>query len=664
MRKVLIWAGTGVGLGAAAGIANAVAPASDFSVLMWVLFGLWAAACIVAVSWLFWRWITYRVGVRLFVSYLLVGITPFFFAALFSGIALFMLMGQYTSVRSGSHLERRLGELRGICRSVLLTAGRQGADAVLDRLSMLDGAPVAGFEDVIWIARLDGREVFRSGSATELPEPAWIGPGVTEVFVYHEGAAWAMVAVAGEDPYDLIAALVPLSRQTGRALGTDAFFQVSFAVPGGGGDDESDNLGIHASAGGEEGIVVSFSEHDAEILWDPWIPDGEGIWNSPFVAWFRKATGVRDLETGDTEGVPAVISLLRTSPARVWDDFVLSRAQLSSGLQTAWLAFGTFFLIVYGLALAIAATMIVSITRSAARLSSGARAVEHGNLDYRIPVKRRDQLGDLALSFNQMTQSVQNMIAQVADRERLAHELELAREIQQSLLPDRHLRHGSLTVQATFRPATEVGGDYFDIFPLSEDRLVVVVGDVAGHGLHTGLLMASLKSSVAALIHEGYFGTELIDRVNRLVVEQSASRTMATLAVFEIDPGDELLTVTSAGHPPAYLLGGEKGCDELLAGSLPLGSPLTEPRMLERTFDAGSSLVVYSDGLVEALDSRGEPFGFQRLADLLQVCVGLGGGEIVATVLGALDRHTGGGDLDDDLTLVVVDSGAQSPEGD
>jgi len=135
--------------------------------------------------------------------------------------------------------------------------------------------------------------------------------------------------------------------------------------------------------------------------------------------------------------------------------------------------------------------MILSITRSVKRLSAGALEVERGNLDHRVPVKRRDQLGDLGRSFNHMTGSVQSMLDDVAEKERLAQELELAREIQESLLPARHLDLGRLTVRATFQPAAEVGGDYFDVFPISEDRLVVAIGDVAGHGLSTGLLMAS-----------------------------------------------------------------------------------------------------------------------------------------------------------------------------
>ena len=90
------------------------------------------------------------------------------------------------------------------------------------------------------------------------------------------------------------------------------------------------------------------------------------------------------------------------------------------------------------------------------------------------------------------------------------------------------MRHGPVTLYTAFRPATEVGGDYFDLFPLGRERLLVAIGDVAGHGLSTGLLMASLKALLAALADEGYRGSELIGRVNDVFRAQRPERTMAT----------------------------------------------------------------------------------------------------------------------------------------
>jgi serine phosphatase RsbU (regulator of sigma subunit) len=655
--RLLYWIVTGALLGAGMAVARAIDPASPIAVLLLVLFVLWVIVSAIMLFWLVWRWATYRVSVRLFLSYLLIGVSPFLFCGAFAAVSLYILMGQYTSVRCGNMLDRQLAVVRGRCESLLETARVEGAETALARIRDIDGVGVGGFPTVLWMADLDERSEFRSEAAADLPEPSWPGPGVAESVVRHGEAVYAMVSVTGEDRTQRVTALVPLDTSTARAIGRDAWFQVHFAVTDDDPSTRDDEVQLGASVD-ESGIRIDMqsSEGDEDALFGPWQSDGESWWHRPYVLWFRLARDVRDLGTGEAREEPSFVSLLRTSPARVWDDFVLSRYELSTGLRSALVGMGVFFVVLYGIALLMAGTMIVFITRSTARLTRGAREVERGHLDYRVKVRRRDQLGDLGLAFNRMTESVQDMLRQVADRERLARELELAREIQESLLPDRHLRHGPFTVHATFRPAAEVGGDYFDIFPLSEDRLVVVTGDVAGHGLHTGLLMASLKSSVAALVHEGYTGPELVDRVNRLVIEHGAGRTMASLGVVEIDPVARRLHLTNAGHPPPFLLTSQ-GSEELMVGSLPIGSPLCEPAELERPFPADSLLVLYSDGLVEAPDSSGEPFGYQRLAEMLDECRQLGGGELSAAVLGALERHLGGRELADDLTLVVVESG-------
>ena len=348
----------------------------------------------------------------------------------------------------------------------------------------------------------------------------------------------------------------------------------------------------------------------------------------------------------------------RQSPKNAWDDFTLSEYELRTELRGAMAGLGVLFLIGYGCVLAAAAAVIMSIARSTARLSKGAREVEHGNLDHRVPVKRRDQLGDLAVSFNQMTDSVQSMLHDVAEKERLARELELAREIQESLLPERTLEMGPVTVRATFQPAAEVGGDYFDVFPISDERLVVAIGDVAGHGLSTGLLMASLKSSVAALVHEGYGGTELIDKVNRLVLEQAQTRTMVTLSVIEIDLARDRIVLANAGHPPAYVIDTQSGPQEMLVSSLPVGSRLCGPKSMQHPFAKGNRLLLYSDGLVEAASASGEPFGYTRLERILEKSAQLPGDELTAAILAALADYTNETPLADDLTVLVVERSA------
>jgi phosphoserine phosphatase RsbU/P len=353
--------------------------------------------------------------------------------------------------------------------------------------------------------------------------------------------------------------------------------------------------------------------------------------------------------------------LLRTSPVDAWHDFTSSPYRVEKDILVGLGTLGLVFGVIYLLAVAMAAVLIISITRATARLSRGARAVAAGDLSYRIPVRRRDQLGDLALSFNAMTEAVGRMLHEVADKERMKREMELAREVQQSLLPETAVVHGGIQMHAHFRPASEVGGDYFDVFRLDGGRLLVSIGDVAGHGLSTGLVMAMVKAAIATLVREGHRGAALLERLNGNLVEQTTRQRMATLALVEVDGQRQLIEVTSSGHPPALLLGPDGTVVEVELSSLPLGCRLpVEPATRTLPFPSGSVALLYTDGLVEATDATGNPFGYDGLRHAVAGRPGASAEQVVHTVLVALDRHLAGCPAGDDLTVLAIELSATS----
>ncbi len=613
---------------------------------------LWLVPGVISITWTLGRRLVYRVGVRLFLSYLLISVPAFLFFAILSHFVLLILMGQYASAQLLNEMEHLGNEIARSGRDAVRAHAEGGLPAAATVLGRAVHETSLPLPRVLWLARF-GDDELRSRGAELLPMPRWLEDELALGVVFSDGAPYLM---AGQElPTGTFAGLIPLDEATAASLNTELWFDVCFWPVVNESDEGEDNS--EGPFGDRSLWFLKVGPDSAPVVrvWGEWEPPGEGLLHETQVYWFRATVDGHDLETGKVIKDRVVLSYLRTSPAAVWEHFTLSEYQLGSFL-VLWIGImAAVMIVVYGLAVAVATKMIVSITRSTARLTRGAKAIEQGRLDHRVPVRQRDQLGDLALAFNRMTESVQGMLAQVAEKERLAHELELAREIQESLLPECYLDHGGLCLRAVFRPAEEVGGDYFDVFPLGDDSFFLAVGDVAGHGLHTGLLMAALKSSVAALIHEGYTGAELLLRVNQELRRQGRDRNMATMAFIEFDLVNHLVRVTNAGHPPPYLMAPDQAPVELLAGALPLGTVLCQPAVVEHTFVPGSRLVVYTDGLVEGLDQQGNPFGFEALTQVLRTLPDVGGADLLATVVEHFDRHSGGRPLQDDLTVLVIE---------
>jgi len=659
-RRTRLWLWEGLLTLLAAIVVGVAFPDSVVFGLLIGLLWLWVVVTVAVLLWRLWQRVTYRVSVRLLLSYLLLGVTPFAICAALGGAVLYMAAGQYTSVRHGDEMDRLMADLDRDAREIATVYTTSGLGAATEVFHTAASRPRHLVPTAVWRASLGGTSLAGPGAA-ELPDLTWVTEAVATTGRLGD-RLFALAAAPVSGGRGWVAALVPLDDEAARSISRNQWYDIFFTSVANRDQAEAEGPpepAITIGSRRDDTITVDSRELRLKEVWQPWPEAARGIFFRPWIQWFRLTVDVVDLATGQPSR--SAISLLRTSPVNVWEDVTRSRYELASQLWGTLTGLGAFLFALYGLAVIIAGTMIVSVARAASRLTRGARAVEEGRFDYRIPVKRRDQLGDLALSFNRMAASVEGMLADVAEKERLGRELELAREIQESLLPARHIRHGSLEVRAVFRPAAALGGDYFDVFPIDERRLVVVIGDVAGHGLHAGLLMASLKSTVAALIREGYTGEDLLSRVNGLLSERRFGPIMATLAVAEIDVADSLLRITSAGHPPAYVIADGR-CEELMAGSLPLGSALGRPAQLERPFPPGALLLLYSDGLVEATGPSGEPFSYERLAETVRESVGLPAAELEAAIVAALDAYVGDRDLADDLTLVVVERAVEQQE--
>src|SRR5215831_12284107 len=243
---------------------------------------------------------------------------------------------------------------------------------------------------------------------------------------------------------------------------------------------------------------------------------------------------------------------------------------------------------------------------------------------------------------------------EMAQRERLNRELEIAREVQEHLFPQRLPPAPGLDYCGQCRPAREVGGDYYDFLDLPDGRLGIAIGDVSGKGVGAALMMASLEASLRALAPVVQNPADLMGRVNSLVHQASTSNRFATLFYAEYHPAMHLLTYVNAGHNPPIVLrdGGE--VFRLDVGGPVIGLLPQRYRQAVFSLERGDLVVLFTDGVSESMNIRDEEWGEERLIELAKACQALPPQEGMRRILAAAQGFAGGAPQHDDMTLVVL----------
>ncbi len=258
----------------------------------------------------------------------------------------------------------------------------------------------------------------------------------------------------------------------------------------------------------------------------------------------------------------------------------------------------------------------------------------------------------LAIDNSQLTAAV---AADAARREGANRELEIAREVQERLFPQKLPRIAGLEYAGVCRPARGVGGDYYDFLALPDGNLGIAIGDVSGKGVPAALLMATLQASLRGLAINGVTDLgALMSNLNRLIYDASPLNHFATFFYGQYESGTRRLTYVNAGHNPPMLLRGAE-IIRLEAGGTVIGSwpsVVYEQQTLE--LKPGDLLVIFTDGITEAMNAAEEEFGEQRLAGVLEGARELPVGDVIQRILDAADAFAAGQQQYDDLTLVVL----------
>jgi serine phosphatase RsbU (regulator of sigma subunit) len=599
------------------------------------------------------RGLLWRVGSRLFVSYLLIGVLPLFLVAGLILAALFILAGQSGARRAETRLLARLDALEAKASEF---AGRE-------RARRPEAATGSGSFDGWALVPATGAAEGDGPLGTKLGKVAVPGAGLRAV-VRSGGKTFLLAARRTK------AGTLYLYRSAGTALedelSAEAGLNVRFGV---GKTEETDDATASQAEGGKRGLTITSTGKRTQVST---LNTGErqtraerkpGPGDGGWVVWFLPLElPVLDAATGTAVKDEGTALLLRTSLTSEFRS-LFGEAKLpssSEGAGSVALAvlrvLGIMTGVVYFFALLVSSVLVFRIARAARRLSHGFAEIEKGNFAVREKLRGRDQLAGLVKSFNEMAGHLEESMAARAEAEALGRELAIARDLQRRLLPSPDFAFPGVELAADFRPAAAIGGDFYHFLGEGEKRLTVVIADVAGHGLPAGIVMASALASLSALSRGGTDTPTLLAHLDDEVRRTTEQRAFVTLAHVRFDLDARTAEFTNAGHvyPCRVTPDGSVSWVENPAKPLGAGRPVDRVTVTVPLVD-GEVWVFLSDGVVEAMSPDGsEAFGFGRLESVLAPCGGQGPREVLDAILAAWRAHTGGDDPEDDRTVVVV----------
>jgi sigma-B regulation protein RsbU (phosphoserine phosphatase) len=634
------------------------------------------------------RWIRqrllWRLRNRLIVTYVFIGVIPAGLLVLMTAIAFYLFAGQFSTfvVTSDIHGElRNLETVNATVARAIASRMQRGETAIgplLEDMQHSNGG-TASRETCAWY----GDQPLAASCSFDLRP--FLKSQFREVVLDKGKLHLRVVTTETVNKQTLrVASNVPLDRQLlepmASALGRVTLYSVSnepklekTATSGNGNpaisikDERNPGSGIVIRKG-EQGYVVENANKDLlePMLAAGTLPAASGRFDSEIN--FGAPLSVRDWSTGES----SYRALLRvqTRPYLLYGRLFMALGDFAYAAEVVLLAIAALFGIIVLLALIIGTRLTRTMTKSVANLYLATQHVNRGDFSYRIQVNERDQLAELQTSFNSMTSSLEKLMAEQREKQRLENELVIAQEVQAQLFPKQVSQLETLEVHGFCRPARTVSGDYYDFLPVTSSKLGLAVGDISGKGISAALLMATIHSAVRAYILEGFPmlsnpnhasmpGAEIspaamMGLLNHQLYSTTPGEKYATLFLALYNGNGRHLTYTNAGHLPPVLIGDDGGVRRLDAGGTVVGL-FDNIRYEENTVDLkrGEIFLAFSDGVTEPENDYGE-FGEGRLMDLVRSNRHLSLDRISEVVTNAVYEWIGANEQPDDVTLVLA----------
>lgn len=284
-------------------------------------------------------------------------------------------------------------------------------------------------------------------------------------------------------------------------------------------------------------------------------------------------------------------------------------------------------------------------------LDRGLNALRKRETETSIHIENKDELGQLGTAFNQMMLEIKDML--------------IAGAVQQCLIPTGKFQLSGFDCQIYNRMATDVGGDYADIFELPGDRLLIVIGDVTGHGVSSALLTAMVKASTFRFAHKDSPLNEIVTNTSNMICDLLNKKKLMTFCAIILDRNTGEMDICNAGHPFPMIHSSKGNLRTPCKASLPMGVSKKRCRYKSESevLHPGESLFLYTDGFPEAENEQGEEYGYNRFEELIRESEIKCAEELKDQLVEVFQKHNKGAELADDVTFIILKRNVSEPQG-
>ena len=295
------------------------------------------------------------------------------------------------------------------------------------------------------------------------------------------------------------------------------------------------------------------------------------------------------------------------------------------------------------------------VTEDIGRIKNISSKIATGNFDVKIPSNLVDESKDVAKALDVMQKSLKKFIQDVKEKAKIENELKLAKKIQSSFIPqDMEIQINGVGFKAMSYSARQVGGDFYGINKLCEDKIIFYLGDVSGKGIPAVLYVAMIKSMIEVLVKQTHSILQITEFLNNYISGITKNNTFATMFIGLIDKQKNIMEFCNAGHTPPLMFKENSVFMSTLSSNIPLGA-LSGFRYKMQTVGLKNlnTMVIYSDGITDALNSKNEQFGEDRMIDAAMKSI-QNNNDIAQNIKKELFEFINGNDLYDDTTLLRI----------